>query len=216
MNKVWMTGDNHWNHVNVIKYCNRPFDTVEEMDEALINNWNSVVGKHDTVYHLGDMAFVKKQSDLENIISRLNGHIHWIFGNHDKSHVKKAKGITWRGDYKEIKYSFHDDNGEFKKYKIILSHFPMVTWDRCHSGSIHAHGHCHGSLQTMDEYVFNMTGERFKFPKPLRFDVGVDCWNYKPVNILEIIKLAEEYKQYNKENFGHELSPIDHHDGKRD
>lgn len=80
--EIWVTSDTHFNHVNIIKYCNRPFLSVEEMNEVIINNWNDVVPKGATVYHLGDFALGDK-SLIPDLLNRLNGHIKFVMGNHD-------------------------------------------------------------------------------------------------------------------------------------
>ena len=79
---IFFTSDTHWGHLNILKFCNRPWPTVEEMDEALINNWNSVVGEHDIVFHLGDFAFAPN-SKWKEILGRLNGIHYLILGNHE-------------------------------------------------------------------------------------------------------------------------------------
>ena len=99
VNKIWFSSDHHFFHNNIIKYCNRPFETVEEMNEALVKNWNSVVGPDDHVYHLGDFCFgnVEKWNwCLEP--GRLNGHIHLILGNHDPERVFRPGTLIERFD----------------------------------------------------------------------------------------------------------------------
>ena len=73
--RIWFTSDTHWGHRNVIKFCNRPWKTVKEMDEALIENWKSAVSKDDIVFHLGDFAFAPNWR-WKKLLSRLNGHIY--------------------------------------------------------------------------------------------------------------------------------------------
>ena len=81
--KLYVTSDTHFNHKNIIKYCNRPFNDVYEMNETLINNWNSVVTPEDIIYHLGDFGFGTKE-ELQEIFDRLNGYKYLIMGNHDR------------------------------------------------------------------------------------------------------------------------------------
>ncbi len=81
----FVTSDLHFGHKNIIKYCNRPFNSVKKMDNILIQNWNDLVGKTDEIYVLGDF-FMKRKNDrhyIESILKRLNGKIHLILGNHD-------------------------------------------------------------------------------------------------------------------------------------
>ena len=78
---VYFISDTHFNHKNIIKYCNRPFDSIEQMNETLINNWNDIVSDKDIIYHLGDFALGSKELILD-IVNRLNGSKYLIRGNH--------------------------------------------------------------------------------------------------------------------------------------
>lgn len=97
---IWVTSDNHFDHKNIIKYCNRPFKDVNEMNETMIKNWNNVVKPNDTVYHLGDFALTSAKR-YEYFLSRLHGHIIIILGNHDKS-VKRMKELGFSEVYKKM------------------------------------------------------------------------------------------------------------------
>lgn len=79
---VFFTSDTHFGHANIIRFCKRPFENVEEMNEVLIENWNKVVSDDDTVFHLGDFAF-GGSNVWKEIIPRLKGHINLIIGNHE-------------------------------------------------------------------------------------------------------------------------------------
>ena len=81
-NNIFFTSDTHFNHTNIIKYAQRPYSDAEEMNEDLIKRWNSVVGKNDIVFHLGDFMFGNINRFWE-FRSRLNGKIYLIHGNHD-------------------------------------------------------------------------------------------------------------------------------------
>jgi calcineurin-like phosphoesterase family protein len=207
MSKIWFTADTHFKHTNVIRYCNRPFKkgtccdvkecqdckgygfipNTEEMDRVLIENWNNLVDPQDTVYHLGDVMFTGKKQDVVNIFSRLNGHIHWIYGNHD-SKLRNAGGCTWAGDYKEIKA---------QKHKFILCHYPLMSWNGQSRGSIMLHGHCHGNLRHDNT--------------KLLIDVGVDSWSYKPVSVEQIIEKVNKIKENNYKKHKTEILTDDHH-----
>jgi calcineurin-like phosphoesterase family protein len=104
--KYFFTGDTHFGHFNILKYCNRPFNSIEEMDRVLIENWNSVVGEKDMVFHLGDFCF------KTNPVERLKGKIILIKGNHDNQPIMKsiveAVVLSWEG--KEI-YLNHYPSG---------------------------------------------------------------------------------------------------------
>src|ERR1700680_540882 len=110
------TSDTHFGHENIIKYCARPFKTSWEMDAAMVNNWNGVVGPPDTVYHLGDFAFGRgaQPEYISKIAKQLHGKIHLIIGNHEKI----AQGMPWR--FASIK---HYDEIEVEDQKIVLFHY---------------------------------------------------------------------------------------------
>lgn len=190
-NKIHFGGDTHFSHRNVIKYCNRPFTTSDEMNEKLISNWNEVVGVHDIVYHVGDVAFEKDERKLCEILHSLNGVIHLVKGNHDHLIKGRAAGrfssIEHSG-LKEIRVEDPDGFGGFQP--IVLCHYSMRVWNRSHYGSWNLFGHSHGTLP--DD------------PNSLSLDVGVDCWNYYPVS-YEQIKARMKTKTF---------VPIDQHKGK--
>jgi len=191
--KVWFTADTHFGHKNVIKYCNRPYEDVYKMNNSIIDNWNSVVGKEDIVFHLGDFAFVK---DATDIVRMLNGNIMLIPGNHDNSkngHVDGAKLHTFDSSGSISKFNILpelfevDIQVEDEKIRFVLCHYPMRVWNKSHHGAIHLFGHCHGTLP--DD------------PTSLSMDVGVDCNAYTPISLDEV--LLNMYKKTFK--------PVDHH-----
>lgn len=85
---IYYTSDLHLGHANVIRHCDRPFADADEMDAALINNWNAKVHRNDTVYIVGDFLFRAKRP-AEGYLSSLKGKKHLIIGNHDKYWMKK-------------------------------------------------------------------------------------------------------------------------------
>lgn len=126
--RIFITSDHHFNHKNIIKYCKRPYKSVFEMNEDMIDKWNKVVSKEDFVYHLGDFAFAKNPSQIKEIRSRLDGEIFLIPGNHDnKSYLKKAG----------IKIS---DGCRVAIKNLILTHRPL---DDIKKGFVNVHGHIH-------------------------------------------------------------------------
>ena len=158
---IWFTGDHHFNHKNIIKYCKRPFVDVEEMNTVMIERWNEVVKPEDVVYHLGDFSFHKY-----GVFRRqLNGNIHLILGNHDK-HTKK---YAVREQFGYITQQYMVKSVE---PHIFLSHYKMCVWDQSHHGTWHLYGHSHGQSNEKN----NM----------LSFDVGVDTHNFYPYSYEEI------------------------------
>lgn len=169
---IFFTSDTHYYHKNIIKYSSRPYKDVDEMNESLIVNYNSVVRPTDTVYHLGDVSF-GKDKETETVLRRLNGSKHLIFGNHDKS-LRKNKDLLSKyfgsvNDYAEI-----DVNGQ----KIILCHYSFRVWNKSHHGSWNLFGHSHGSL--------------YDDPNLLSMDVGVDPNGYYPISFEEVKKIMEK------------------------
>lgn len=160
--EVFFTSDTHFYHKNILKYCpNRKFNSIDEMNEGLIKAWNDKVPNGATVFHMGDFAFTSL-TNMEKIISRLNGNIHIIRGNHDAD-FPKDKFVSIQ-NYKEITVGTRH---------IILCHYPFVVWNRSHRESYNLHGHCHG---TLPEDI-----------NALRMDVGIDCHpKLEPFSMPEI------------------------------
>lgn len=173
--RIWFTSDTHWGHLNIIKFCNRPWKTVEEMDEALIENWNSAVSKDDIVFHLGDFAFAPNWRWKE-LLSRLNGHIYLILGNHDVS--------RWPGD--SVMTLFEQVSQQmFLKVdnkQIYLSHCPLLCYDGTYRSSENViwalSGHTH--IQKINNSGKDF--ERLKYMLPSQYDVGVDFNDYTPIS----------------------------------
>ncbi|CAH2213703.1 metallophosphoesterase [Tepidibacter aestuarii] len=166
MQHIYFISDMHFGHGNIIKYENRPFKNIKEMDTTIINNWNSVVKKDDKVFVLGDISFYNKEKTAETIYS-LNGYKVLILGNHDNE-----RSIHW---WKSVGFD------EVIKYPIIyndfyiLSHEPMYLNENMPYMNIHGHIH-------------NLKYESKQF-----FNVSVECIDYTPISfekIKEIIKIS--------------------------
>lgn len=199
---IFFTSDEHYFHENIIKYCNRPFANAAEMNEKLIEEHNAMIGPNDHVYHLGDFTF-RSPFTAADIIMRLNGHHHFISGNHDEwQHSKdfdKAMATCFESTaleevqaYKELRFGHNNE-----KVHIVLFHFPLLTWHKGHKGSIHLHGHTHANIDELNEKT-NIK----------RFDMGVDSafrrfGKYRPFTLNEVLDLARE-KPANIIDFGGE------------
>lgn len=85
--RKFMISDTHFGHLNIIKYESRPFKNTDEMETEIIKNWNETVTEYDEVFHLGDFAFLGKEK-IKELVSKLNGKIHLVLGNHDNKPVK--------------------------------------------------------------------------------------------------------------------------------
>lgn len=164
--------DLHFGHENIIRLCNRPFRSVEEMDEAMIKNWNSVVKDNDEVYILGDFNF---KSSGEDYLKRLNGKKFLIVGNHDNVTPAMHSLCEWIGAYKEIR-----DGGT----KIILFHYPMVEWNGFFRDTIHLYGHIHNSFEN----------NSYKVMKTIKnaYNVGADILDFTPRTLEEVISYNKQ------------------------
>ena len=177
---IFFISDLHIGHKNVIKFDNRPFTDVDEMHHTLIQNWNNVVGPDDIVYFLGDLSF-SRDSLTKWFISSIQGKIYTICGNHDKMKdlikLDRFEDVHEYGTEIDIK---DDDSlqarGTQGYQKIILSHYPILRWNKSHYGSWMLHGHCHGNLiQSQQEYY-----------KRKVIDVGCNCIDYTPISYGEV------------------------------
>lgn len=164
MSNIYITSDTHYGHRNIIDYCKRPYSSVHEMNQALIENHNSVVKPNDLVFHLGDFAFCREP---ERIFDRLNGRIHLIQGNHDSKKALAHCKFEWIKDVYMLKAG---------KHEFWLSHYAHLRWPKSHHGVFHLFGHSHGSLVGFGRSM----------------DVGVDCHNYKPIHVEEAAKFLEQ------------------------
>jgi len=181
---IFFIGDLHLGHKNVLKYDNRPFKDINEMQVELIKNWNSVVGENDIVYYLGDLSF-GSDSLVKWFISSINGEINFIIGNHDKIRdIRKFGRFANIYEYgTEIFVKDDDDNNKSSRnsdgyQQIVLLHYPLLSWNRAHYGSWHLHAHSHGKLmQEMPDYYNRKV-----------MDVGCSCIDYTPISYQEVKK----------------------------
>lgn len=180
--KIWFTSDTHFGHQNILKFCERPFVSIEEMDNTIIERWNSKVGKDDIVFHLGDFAFATNKR-WQKLITLLNGKIYLILGNHD---------ITrWPGTYTMQLFDRVENQMMLKidnKYKVYLNHFPFLCYDGTYRNpcdcTIQLHGHVHERVGDTGK-----DAQRLQYRFPYQYDVGVDNNNFYPVSWEEILKI---------------------------
>jgi calcineurin-like phosphoesterase family protein len=156
----FFTADTHFQHRRIIDLCGRPFRDVDHMDETLIKNWNEVVSPDDEVWHLGDFA-MGDQTRVGEILSRLNGRVHLVWGNHDNRKKIDPSWFASVQDYAEV-----TDGVDM----VVLSHYPITVWNGSHHGSYHMFGHVHGRLR----------------PVGRACDVGVDAWEFYPVSLSQV------------------------------
>lgn len=174
---IYFTSDQHFGHENIIKHCNRPFKSVEEMDEAMVHEWNQVVRPKDMVYHLGDISHKRCSAErADHLISRLNGHKLLIVGNHeidgdpDRSKHFKSRLKIARNNFISVNEGYHEI--EVYGKLVVMSHYALETWHGSNDKSIHLHGHSHGKLGK----------------KTRRLDVGVDTHAFRPWSAIEVFE----------------------------
>jgi calcineurin-like phosphoesterase family protein len=149
MTNTYITSDLHFGHRNIMNFCPvsraRYNGDVDYMNEQMIVEWNAIVQPEDTVYILGDVAFLPSAKAV-SIMRRLNGTKILIEGNHDR---KALHDPVFRSCFAEVhKYLWIDYNGT----QVIMFHYPIAEWDQMHRGSVHFHGHLHGNVSGMEKY----------------------------------------------------------------
>ena len=168
MARNWFISDTHFNHGNIIGYCDRPFNNVEHMDREIIRRWNERVKPEDTVFHLGDFMFGGSaihgnQKKPNYYLEQLNGHIISVKGNHDNNNGLKTNiesiniklgGINWWCQHKP----------------------EMLTW------KYNLCGHVHNNWKVMKTGRYNVV------------NLSVEVWNYYPVKIEEIMERLRQHK----------------------
>jgi len=185
LSKIYFTSDLHFGHENVIRFDDRPFASVEEMDAELVRRWNAKVDRGDLVYVLGDMIWKTKNDDALNIIKSLNGQIILIKGNHDRflSNAKAKNALAAVKDYDDICVMLEDGTTR----RCVLSHYFIPMYNGHRYQGIHLHGHSHFT----DEADFEIDLAEQLNKQGIRneiYNVGCMYWNYEPVTLDEIIR----------------------------
>ena len=147
--KTWITSDLHFGHKNIMSFCPetraRFRNDVSYMTEAMIEEWNARVGTADTVYILGDVAFMSG-FNASLVMMRLNGVKILIEGNHDR---KTLMDVNFRNSFKEV-HKYLDIT--YDGHKVVMFHYPIAEWDQMHRGALHFHGHLHGGVSGLEKY----------------------------------------------------------------
>ena len=182
---ILFTADLHLGHANIIKHCDRPFSSVEEMDEYLISAWNSRVHPNDSVYIVGDLIF-RSTALPENYLSRLRGKKHLILGNHDKEWVKKA---DMSKHFASVERFVEISDGQ---HKITLCHYPLMSWNHIAKVSYMIHGHVHNKRDAM---YFPLIRDM-----PNLLNAGVEINEYRPIKFDELVKNNETFKSERTES----------------
>lgn len=156
---TFIIADTHFNHKNIIDYCNRPFTNVDDMNTILIRNWNSVVKNNDIVYHLGDFA-LGTLDVVKHFRDKLNGKIYLVKGNHDGYNIKR---------YYEAGFDKVYDKPILLENQYILSHEPMFTTnDMIPYVNIYGHVHNNSEYEDFTNNTYCVSCERTDY-KPISF-----------------------------------------------
>ena len=184
LQKVFFTSDLHFGHENVLRFDNRPFASVEEMDAELVRRWNEKVGKGDLVYVLGDLIWKSRNGDAHNLIRSLNGQIILIKGNHDRFlHNAQAKAaLAGIKDYDDICVTLEDGSVR----RCILSHYFIPFYNGHRHQAIHLHGHSYFTDEADLELKMAMELNESGFKNEI-YNVGCMYWDYAPVTLAEIL-----------------------------
>lgn len=166
---VWLISDTHFDHTNIIKYCNRPFVSVKEMNEYILHNWFRTVKVNDAVYFLGDMAFGRDSRNPRWWAAQLRGRITWVKGSHDKG-VRPTSVVP--NIERVVLQEFIICAG--LKFMLIHDAFgPAVNgWE----GWV-IHGHNHNNRPHID----NRFGRK-------HVNVSVEVIDYEPVSLAHIVQ----------------------------
>jgi calcineurin-like phosphoesterase family protein len=158
---LFFTADHHFGHGGARGLFKRPFGSVAEMDAAMVARWNEVVGAGDQVWHLGDFAVRPPAARMAELLAALAGEKRLIVGNND------GPATTGRGGWASVQ---HYAELEVDGVPLVLCHYPLRSWNRMGRGALNLHGHSHGRLA----------------PLRRQADVGVDCWDFRPVTLAQI------------------------------
>ena len=202
--KVWVTSDIHHSHKNICRgvtnwrtqdgqipiNSTRDFQTIDEMNDVLVNNINSKVGQYDTLIMLGDISF----GGFENVGKFLDRlvckNIHLVLGNHDHHIRNNRENIQDKfisvSDYLQVKIYDQD---------FVLSHYPFSSWNGLNKGVIHLHGHVH--LSNKDKWGLGK-----------RLDVGVDGNDYYPYSLSEIVHMMDRRSIKSEIDVDHHLDDL--------
>lgn len=185
--KIFFTSDTHFGHENIIHFCNRPFSSLNEMDETLIMNWNNTVPEDGLVFHLGDFAWGNIKA-WEEYRSKLNGEIILIRGNHDFKNGPQTEHDALKM-FKHVSQQMHI---QIEGRSIYLNHFPFL----CYGGSYRPletvvyqlFGHVH----SCESNCGGKDNARLPYLMPSQYDVGVDGNGFKPIPWNQVDLIIKE------------------------
>lgn len=166
---IYFISDTHFGHKGSLHWPNgnkRIFDSVDHMNQVMVDNWNSVVSNNDLVYHLGDFSYKTSTNAIIHIMESLNGKIILLKGNHD--------GQTLKANSKIHRFESVHDRVEFEynNQYFVLDHYPIWSWNHKFHGAIHLHGHIHGEKSDISGNILN---------------ISCEMTGYRPLSIIEVM-----------------------------
>ena len=194
--RIWFTSDTHYKHSNICRGTSnwpegsktRDFDTLDKMNDAMINNINHLVGEDDILFHLGDWSFGGFENIQEFRDRLICKNIHLILGNHDH-HIENDKGgvralFASVNHYVRLELTIPNVPNEINPAKTIkktfvLCHYPIASWHDMNRGVIHLHGHVH-------------LGPHNKLHTGKAMDVGMDGNYMDPYSLQEIARIMRD------------------------
>jgi len=191
---LYFTSDTHYGHSNICRAttnwsnannATRDFESLDHMNDTIVDNINNVVGENDILIHLGDFSFGGFDK-IEEFRSRiLCKNIHLTYGNHDH-HIRRNKGdiqsiFSSAQDYLHLDIRRPSDRGKgtMDKFSFICMHFPIASWDNMNTGVIHLHGHVH-------------LPPHLRIAEGKAMDVGVDGNGLEPLSLNEIVSIMKD------------------------
>lgn len=198
MNKFF-TSDLHFGHKNILKFAKpRPFSTIKEHDQAIIDNWNSVVKQEDDVYIIGDISLNLSTEDIENRLKALNGNKYLILGNHDRPKIY-AKFLN-SGLLKEMKdyASIKLEDKVGRVYECILFHYPILepnhVFNKSIAGKIGPTCHFYGHIHNMNDYdkIYQNLGFRAAHVGLDTSDKYPNTKSFTPINFEDLLTWFDE------------------------
>ena len=182
--QLFFTSDTHYMHQNICRGTTRwsnadgftrNFDTLDQMNDRIVNGINTVVGQDDILFHLGDWSFGGFEM-IEQFRNRINcRNIHLILGNHDH-HIERDREDIRRLFTSVNQYLELEVKGKEWEQNYVLMHYPIISWNKMNDGVIHLHGHVH------------LSADR-RIGKGKTMDVGVDGNGLNPLHTSDIKRL---------------------------
>ena len=166
--KVFIISDTHFDHTNIIQYCKRPFSSIEEMNNALVNNWNAIVKNEDLILILGDVVHGRNARSASYWLKQLNGEKILIRGNHDKGFITECSAVINHGAILD-----------FENKEYLLVHHPGLIIPKENQWVIHGHVH------NKHPDTFPLVNKENK-----TINVSVEMIEYTPIELSKVIALC--------------------------